>query len=278
MTTFTVITSTLNALHLLKYTAASIFGQSLHDWQWIIIDGASTDGTSEWLRETCIAYQNCFYISELDQGIFDAWNKALPLVLGDWVIFLGSGDQFRHRKILEICAELLAATPAAMNLAYGRSEFTDRADANCGKLIDNRWEGLTGTWEYGRPRLPSHQSVFHRARMFNNGSGFDASYRIAGDAAVLLREFLRNGGVDIQLTTSLVVGGGISDKRSNKPLMLRENLRANRSVGLFWTRAYYQYAALIYHYLRAFLSSVGTKELRRQSSEKEVHCDYQQGR
>lgn len=256
MTTFTVITATLNALPLLKNTAASIVGQSFADWQWIIIDGASTDGTPEWLRETSRNKRNCIFICEPDKGIYDAWNKALPHIQGEWVLFLGAGDRLRGPDTLDLSARLLALTPQELNLAYGRVEFIDSPESRSGELNHDQWEGMSGQWAYGRPRLPSHPAIFHRSRMFKNGVAFDPSYRIAGDTAILLKELLKNGGQDITTTIALVLRGGVSQDPSTKSLMLREVLRANREAGILWNRIYYQYAALVYHSMKAFMYKV----------------------
>ena len=107
MSTVTIITSTLNSLEQLKHTAESIFMQSRGDWQWIIVDGASSDGTREWLNGIAGSHSNVDFISEPDNGIYEAWNKALPLVRGSWVIFLGAGDKLKNADVLQACIKYL---------------------------------------------------------------------------------------------------------------------------------------------------------------------------
>jgi glycosyltransferase involved in cell wall biosynthesis len=252
----TIITAALNAFPALQSTFESISNQKRSDWQWIIVDGASTDGTADWLHDVASQHQNINFISELDNGIYDAWNKALPLIKGDWVVFLGAGDKFKSSNTLADISFKLNEVSANVNLAYGRIEFIDEVSENSGQLFDAKWEGVTGRWAYCRPMLPAHQSIFHRAEIFHSAAAFDSSYAIAGDTALLLKEFLSRGGIDLGETTSLVLKGGVSANPKHRLKMLWEVLRANREAGLGTTRLCYQYTAFFYHALKIWARRV----------------------
>lgn len=252
----TIITSALNALPLLQSTFESVLNQNFSDWQWVVVDGASQDGTADWLHELASQYSKINFISEPDKGIYDAWNKALPMIKGDWVVFLGAGDKFKSSNTLSDISVKLGEIPTSMNLAYGRIEFIDDIWDGSGELFDAKWEGVTGRWAYCRPMLPAHQSIFHRAEIFCSPAAFDSSYAIAGDTALLLKEFLSRGGVDLIETTSLVLKGGVSANPKYRLKMLREVLRANREAGLGATRLCYQYSAFFYHFLKAWVLRV----------------------
>jgi glycosyltransferase involved in cell wall biosynthesis len=247
MTTFTIITSTLNALPLLKSTAHSVAGQTFDAWQWIVIDGASRDGTPAWLQDFSTTCANMTFISEPDQGIYDAWNKALPLVRGDWVLFLGAGDQLADPKVLETSAVLLAPMPEGKPLAYGRVQLIDHPEDSSGEICDQQWGGVAGKWGHGRPVTPHHQGIYHRASLFREGKKFDTTYRIAGDTAFILAELLAHGGYALDVTVARMLKGGVSGKPQARLLMLREILRVNRACGLAWYKVHYQYAAFLYH-------------------------------
>lgn len=251
MTTFTIITSTLNALPLLKFTANSIIAQTYTHWQWIVVDGASSDGTAEWLSQVSIEKPNVKFICEPDAGIYDAWNKALPLIEGEWVIFLGAGDRLRATDTLQQCVGLLPTISPRMNLAYGWVELTETPEDRSGTVCMDHWEGLVGRWGHGRPVLPNHQGVFHRVTLFSQGKRFDTSYRIAGDTAFILPELIKNGGYFLDLPIALMLKGGISFSIKHRLLMLKEILRLNRSSGLAWRKVHYQYAAFFYHAIAA---------------------------
>jgi len=249
----TIITSTLNALHMLKYTSDSIFRQGLKDWQWIIVDGDSSDGTKEWLEEIAGMSRNVEFISEPDQGIYDAWNKALPLVRGEWVIFLGAGDKLKNPDVLQNCMRYLVEITPDINLAYGSVEYINNVVDNSGSRSPARWAGIEGKWVWCRPEQPNHQGVFHRRGLLIN-NGFDSSYRFAGDTAIMLPELMHNGAVEIPLCVTLRLLDGVSINPRNRIKVLREVLRINRSIGLGSTRMMYQYAALFYHVVKTRFS------------------------
>ena len=254
LSTITIITSTMNALQLLQHTADSIFNQTSKDWQWIIVDGASSDGTREWLDEIAGLRANVDFISEPDRGIYDAWNKALPLVLGSWVIFLGAGDKLKSPDVLQACTQYLDGVSSEINLAYGGVEYINDIVDNSGNRSPAKWEGIDGKWAWCRPVQPNHQGVFHRISMLVKNNGFDSTYRFAGDTAIMLPELMRNGAVEIPLCMTLRLLDGVSIDPKNRIKVLREVLRINRSIGLGSTRIMYQYAAFFYHVIKAQFS------------------------
>src|SRR5688500_8811110 len=87
---FSIITSTFNAAAALPSTAQSLARQTCRDFEWIVMDAASRDGTAEVARG--FGELVTTLVSEPDRGIYDAWNKALPRLRGEWVLFLGAGD------------------------------------------------------------------------------------------------------------------------------------------------------------------------------------------
>ena len=94
----TLIISTLNAEKNLEKTIVSYLNQSYLNKELIIIDGGSTDKTNQII----LKYKDhVFYrTSEKDTGVYDAWNKGISVCTGDWICFLGSGDQFYSENTL----------------------------------------------------------------------------------------------------------------------------------------------------------------------------------
>jgi len=90
MPVVSVITVVYNSLNLIEKTIRSITGQTYPNVEFIVIDGGSTDGTPEIIR----LYEDhvCYWISERDQGIYDAMNKGLAAATGDYVWFMNAGD------------------------------------------------------------------------------------------------------------------------------------------------------------------------------------------
>jgi len=172
-----IVIATLNAGKTLKTCLESIIEQTHADKEIILMDGGSTDDTLEIVRE----YEQdiAYWESSKDTGIYHAWNKALPHVRGDWVMFLGADDFFFSATVLEVMAEHLAIHGDAL-LVYGcallggRDSIVKRGGA---------WD-----WSTFRRRMSiPHTAAFHNARMFRVQPRFDESYRIAGDYEYMLR-------------------------------------------------------------------------------------------
>lgn len=87
----TVVTITFNNLAGLKKTAASVEAQDAKGFVWVVVDGGSSDGTVEFLKN---ATRSCVYVSEPDRGIYDAMRKGLTLCGTDYLLFLNAGDEF----------------------------------------------------------------------------------------------------------------------------------------------------------------------------------------
>ena len=89
---FTIITATYNCATLLPRTADSLSAQDEQDFEWLVIDGSSSDQTLDEIRRrsSIITY----WISEPDSGISDAWNKGLTRAAGSYVLFLNAGDTY----------------------------------------------------------------------------------------------------------------------------------------------------------------------------------------
>lgn len=106
--TFTVITAVRNSLDDLQRTCLSLKQQTLQDFEWIVIDGASTDGTPSWLANF-EGFRNRFHwVSESDKGIADAWNKGLDRARGDQVLILNAGDIYDPETIARFAQEVQA--------------------------------------------------------------------------------------------------------------------------------------------------------------------------
>jgi glycosyltransferase involved in cell wall biosynthesis len=95
----TIITVVYNNLPGLKYTFQSICQQTCKDFEWLVIDGGSTDGTKEWLAQ--LSFPLFTFISEKDRGLYDAMNKGLKMASGQFVWFMNSGDGIYSANTVE---------------------------------------------------------------------------------------------------------------------------------------------------------------------------------
>jgi len=235
---FTIITSTYNAAGLLPSTARSLEAQTCQEFEWIIIDGASTDETVSVAR----GFGNLvtLLISEKDSGIYSAWNKALPHIRGDWVIFLGAGDSLFDSEVLSSVRVELDKIDEQVTTVYGNVLRFYDTPGRSDRLRTDVWMGVKGPWVGGRPVLPCHQGVFQRALLFHAGFKFDSRCKISADNEILLREFIKGHGRKIDLMISRFHAGGISAQRDRRLRMVAESIFINLKLGLFWKRPFYQ--------------------------------------
>ena len=99
MPAFTIITVCLNIASTIRRTCESIINQTLQDFQWIVVDGASTDGTLDILKEYSSRID--ILISEPDKGIYNAMNKGIRLANGEYINFMNGGDEFYDNNVLK---------------------------------------------------------------------------------------------------------------------------------------------------------------------------------
>ncbi len=94
-----IITVVYNAEEYLEETIQSVIGQTFKNIEYIIIDGGSTDGTFDIIKK----YEHAidYYISEKDEGIYDAMNKGIEAANGEWINFMNGGDTFHNSNVLQ---------------------------------------------------------------------------------------------------------------------------------------------------------------------------------
>lgn len=202
-----IITSTYNAGKDLPWTIDSIRSQAYPYIQWIIADGGSDDNTLNLIKQNDDIVDTWF--SEKDSGIYDAWNKAISYVKGEWVIFLGAGDEFCSQDTLVDIVPVLNASHPSHDLVYGkRVQITEHSrkylstDGKAWALMVDQWSGLI-------PALPPHPALFHHASLFSSVGRFNDSLKLAADAEFVLR-VLRNNKSPLyvdQCITKMALGG-----------------------------------------------------------------------
>src|SRR4051812_22785748 len=111
-----IIIPTFNARATLRECVASIEQQTFSDFEILLIDGASTDGTLALIQEIGATYRNIRWRSEPDAGVYDAMNKGIRLARGQWLYFLGADDWLRDASVFENMEPHLNGTA---DLVYG---------------------------------------------------------------------------------------------------------------------------------------------------------------
>lgn len=222
-----IITITYNNLVGLRKTADSVLEQTVSDFEWVIIDGASTDGTKEYLAAMAAKLQitNCKLqiISEPDRGIYNAMNKGIRLAQGEYIQILNAGDCLAAtdvtERMLNALTEQTAKAGQPIDILYGNMLKVDGK----GKLI-----GKSGYTEYSLRQFYSstlnHDCAYIRRALFDDDHYglYDENLRIVSDWKWYLQAIglgkVRPVYADIDVT--IFDGGGISE--TNLPLRAQE--------------------------------------------------------
>ncbi|MEP7263543.1 MAG: glycosyltransferase [Bacteroidota bacterium] len=208
-----IITINLNNREDLERTIQSVVTQNFNDFEYIIIDGGSDDGSIDVITQ--YPQQYIKWISEKDTGIYHAMNKGIHLATGEYCLFLNSGDSFYANDILEN----IFATHPVEDILYGDLLF----EFNNNKTeIQNRPDNLTLYFLF-------HDNIWHPAtfikkNLFHKNGFYDERFRIAGDYEFFFRNIVikKASTRHINFTVSRYNTSGISSDAENLQLIEME--------------------------------------------------------
>lgn len=241
---FTVVTATRDASLRLPRLLQSLEKQTCRDFELVIQDGVSRDATVAIAESYRDKLPFLSLASEPDAGIYDAWNKALPRVRGEWVLFLGADDALAGPQVLEAAREILQTFPDSTLFGAGDMVLVDDTGtvqrtiiADCEKAFEQR------SRVFGMP-LP-HSALFTRQRVVTSNA-FDASYKIIGDCDFLCRAWRTpDEAKSLHLLVARMALGGVSSNPATAKLMRAESRRcARKHFPLKWSNCY-RYAYLM---------------------------------
>jgi len=177
-----IITINYNNRDGLQKTINSVVRQTFKDFEWIIVDGGSTDGSHELIAQNADLFS--YWVSEPDKGIYNAMNKGIKVAKGDYLQFLNSGDWLYDDTSLERCF----SHPFTSDIVYGDFYFVKRD----GQMVKSCFPNpLTLSYLY-------HYSLGHNAsfikRELLQEELYDERYRIVSDWAFFLKQALKNCG------------------------------------------------------------------------------------
>ncbi len=180
MPKISVITVCRNEEDRILKTAQSISAQGFKDYEWILIDGASTDRTQAILEK--FRPQIRHFVSEPDSGIFNAQNKGLKLATGEWLLFLNGGDFLVNSMVLENIAPKLTDA----SIVYGDIYIED----SLGNLSFGRSPSNI-TFSHLMHSTIWHPSAFIRRESFDLCGLYDESFKIVADYDFFLRAIVK---------------------------------------------------------------------------------------
>lgn len=223
----TVVTASYNSAKVIRATFDSILVQNFTDFEYLVIDGCSTDDTLLIVRSYSIKFRDkgipFKWISEPDNGIYDAWNKGVNLANGSWISFLGSDDVYLENALEQYAEILCNPTYAKIDLVHSIVDVIDQSKVK--KRIEGEW-----SWSRFRTYMNiAHVGAFHNNTYFERFGLFDTQYRIAGDYEMLLRAKSDLKTYKMNVLTVLMADGGISNAQVSKTFA--ETLRAKNITG-----------------------------------------------
>ena len=207
-----VITIVYNNATAIERTMQSVLNQSYKNIEYLVIDGASSDGTIEIIER--YRDQLALFISEQDQGIYDAMNKGLAMATGDYVLFMNSGDEIYSPDTV---AEVFASAPSG-DIYYGETE-----------MFDENWKSLGQR----RHRAPEHfdwhsfkfgMNVSHQAIYIKKSltSPVDLRYKYSADIDWIIKAAKKSSNiVNTHLYVAKYLVGGMSKKKHLESLKER---------------------------------------------------------
>ena len=206
---FTIITATRNAAIVLPRLLDCLAGQTCRDFELIVQDGASTDGTTA-IAETYRERLSALVVaSEPDAGIYDAWNKALRRAAGEWILFLGADDRLAAEDTLARCQDRLAGLGPEKVFAAGAVEM-ELPDGHAGQRVFPEIAGAAAALSRGIPA--PHSALFHRRSLFHTHV-FDTRFRISGDYEFLCRAWKNDSqALQLDMLVTRMGWGGLSSR------------------------------------------------------------------
>ncbi|KAF2325941.1 MAG: glycosyltransferase family 2 protein [Flavobacterium nitrogenifigens] len=212
MPKITIITINYNNLGGLKRTVESVVNQTWKDFEYIVIDGGSTDGSVGYI-ESQTKYID-YWVSEPDKGIYNAMNKGIVKAKGDYVIFLNSGDHFFDNTALDKNHSFIKAK----DFIYFNLNIIDDSKS----IIRKYPEKLSFSYLYN-DTLP-HPATFIRRYLFEEKGLYDESLKIVSDWKFFIENICKNNCsyLKVDETLSTFYLDGLSSDMENKSVIFSE--------------------------------------------------------
>ncbi len=217
----TVITVVFNGVASIEKTILSVINQSFNNIEYIVIDGGSTDGTCDIIRK----YEHAidYWVTEPDEGIYDAWNKGLSLSCGKWIAFLGADDVYLDGAIQAYVTAIINYR-GSIPLEYISSQVNLTTNSGVLRTIGRQWN-----WKAFRKYMNvAHVGSLHSRELYYKYGLYDISYKICGDYEFLLRAGSSLCATYLDTITVDMRVGGVSDSNI---LVFQESATAKIKTG-----------------------------------------------
>ena len=228
-----IITVTYNSAKTLADTIQSVLDQTYADVEYLVVDGASSDGTMDIVKRFEPLFKGRMkWISGKDRGIYDAMNKGIAMATGDVIGILNSDDYFTSNNVIE----RMIATFADPNLdaVYGDIHFIRDGEPNkCVRYYSSKH--FHPKWlRFGM--MPAHPSFYCRNAVYKKVGNYKTDYKIGADYDMMVRMFWVHhiNARHLQMDFVTMRTGGASTRDIHSRLaLIKEDVRACRENGLY---------------------------------------------
>lgn len=223
MCKLTIITINYNNLKGLQDTFKSVFEQTWQDFEYIVIDGGSTDGSRELIEKNSDKID--YWVSEKDKGIYNALNKGIVKANGEYILCLNSGDSLCDVMVLEKVIPMLTS---GEDIIYGNIYLTN--STSCKEL---RYP-INPTWSYLKEKGLGHPATFIKNSLHKTVGLYDESLKIVSDWKFMLLAIAKLNARSKYLNIFIANfdDGGIST--TNSELRIQERERVLKSEFEFY--------------------------------------------
>jgi glycosyltransferase involved in cell wall biosynthesis len=228
-----IITACYNNSTYLRTTIESVLNQTYPDIEYIIVDGNSTDGTTDLIRSYEPAFGNRLkWLSEPDRGMYDAMNKGIRMASGEIVGILNSDDFYNHTDCIERIAEIFQSS--AIDSCFADIRFVN--PENLGKTIRYYSSANFNPEKFRFGFMPAHPTFFVRKNYFDQIGYYKTDYRIAADFELLIR-FLYCHKLSYSYTPldmiKMRTGGKSTESWKSNYILNKEIVRACKENGVY---------------------------------------------
>lgn len=225
-----IITSCYNRAATIRSAIESVLAQDYNDIEFIVVDGSSTDGSLDIIRE--YVDRISIIISEPDHGMYEAINKGIRVATGEIIGLLHSDDFFYDNGVIGRIVKRIKRTHA--DFLYGDGLFVNPDNTN--KVVRNWIGGGYRLWKVRHGWLPLHPTCYIRRDVMMRLGLYNESYKIAADSDLLVR-YLLTGGLTVTYLNEYIVRmrmGGLSTDSAKRKKMWEEDIRVYVSHGLYY--------------------------------------------
>lgn len=219
-----IITVCYNSEATIEDTVKSVLSQNHHETEYIIVDGKSTDDTLNIINK--YRDQVDHFISEKDNGIYDAMNKGLALATGDVIGILNSDDLYSDQDVITNIVNTFKASGA--DAVYADLVYVDKKNTSEIKRYWKAGSYSSGLFKHGW--MPPHPTFFVKKDIYDKFGKFNLQLKSAADYEIMLR-FIHKHKIKVAYFPEVIIkmrAGGVSN------VSIKNRLKANREDRLAW--------------------------------------------